>query len=334
MTTAEAVVAALTAHGIATVYALPGIQNDHLFDALYRAQNRVRTVHTRHEQGSAYMALGAALATGKPQACAVVPGPGLLNAASALLTAYSMNAPVLALIGEIPEREIGRHLGHLHELRDQAGVVARLVDHAAHIRSATEAPRLVAEAMRAMASGRRGPAALECAIDTWGASGPVAPQPPLQPEGPAIDEDAVRAAAKRLGAAKNPLIICGGGAQDAAREVTELSAMLQAPVLGYRRGRGVLDSRDPLSVTLPLAHELWVKADVVLAIGTRMLMQQHRIFTAGPWGLDDDLAVIRVDSDPAEPARLHAPAVALIGDAAPILRRLIDTLPAHNAKRR
>ena len=49
----------------------------------------MRTVHTRHEQGAAYMALGAALATGKPQAYAVVPGPGLLNSAAALLTAYS-----------------------------------------------------------------------------------------------------------------------------------------------------------------------------------------------------------------------------------------------------
>jgi acetolactate synthase-1/2/3 large subunit len=101
-TAAEAVVGSLAAHGIDTLYALPGVQNDHLFDALYRAQNRVRTVHTRHEQGAAYMALGAALATGKPQAFAVVPGPGLLNAGAALLTAYSMNAPVLALVGEIP----------------------------------------------------------------------------------------------------------------------------------------------------------------------------------------------------------------------------------------
>jgi acetolactate synthase-1/2/3 large subunit len=92
MTTAEATVGALIAHGIDTVYALPGVQNDHLFDALYRAGNRIRTVHARHEQGAAYMALGAALATGRPQAYAVVPGPGLLNSAAALLTAYSMNA--------------------------------------------------------------------------------------------------------------------------------------------------------------------------------------------------------------------------------------------------
>src|SRR4249919_3566532 len=129
MTTAEAVVETLIVHGVTTVYALPGVHNDHLFDALFKAADRIRTIHTRHEQGAAYMALGAALATGKPQATAVVPGPGLLNAGAALLTAYSMNAPVLALVGEIPDMDIGRRLGHLHEINDQAGIIARLVDH-------------------------------------------------------------------------------------------------------------------------------------------------------------------------------------------------------------
>jgi acetolactate synthase-1/2/3 large subunit len=328
MTTAEATVASLAGHGIDAVYALPGVQNDQLFDALFKASNRIRTIHTRHEQGAAYMALGAALATGRPQAYAVVPGPGLLNSAAALLTAYSMNAPVLALVGQIPEGDIGRDLGHLHELRDQAGVVARLVDHSARIRSPETASRLVARAMRDMRSGRRGPAALACAIDVWGKAGAVTLQSPLAAREPAIDEDAIRAAARRLGTARNPMIICGGGAQDAAREVTELSAMLQAPVLSYRRGRGALDSRDPLSVTLPLGHELWAKTDVVLAIGTRLLVQHRQ------WGMDDDLAVIHVDADPEGPSRLRAPAVALIGDAGPILRRLIDALPAHNLKRR
>ena len=111
MTTAEATVAALIAHGIETIYALPGVHNDHLFDALFKAGDRIRTVHTRHEQGAAYMALGAALATASPQAYAVVPGPGLLNSAAALLTAYGMNAPVLALIGQISQAAIGRGLG-------------------------------------------------------------------------------------------------------------------------------------------------------------------------------------------------------------------------------
>ena len=68
MSTAEATVATLLAHGLNTVYALPGVHNDHLFDAFQRAGDALRVVHTRHEQGAAYMALGAALATGKPQA--------------------------------------------------------------------------------------------------------------------------------------------------------------------------------------------------------------------------------------------------------------------------
>jgi acetolactate synthase-1/2/3 large subunit len=327
MTAAEAVVATLAAHGLDTVYALPGIQNDLLFEALFKFSNRIRTVHTRHEQGAAYMALGAALATGKPQAYAVVPGPGLLNSAAALLTAYSMNAQVLALVGQIPDADIGRDLGHLHEIRDQTGIIKRLVDHAAHIRKPEQAARATALALRAMRTGRPGPAALECAIDVWGQSAPAAIPSPLPIPEPEIDTGAVRRAAKRLGAAKRPMIICGGGAQDASEEVTALSAMLQAPVLGYRRGRGVLDSRDPLSVTLPLGRELWGEADVVLAVGTRLLTQFRQ------WGIDRDLAIIRIDADAEEHGRLHKPAVALTGDAKPILQRLAAELPAHNARR-
>jgi len=329
MTTAEATVAALIAHGIDTIYALPGVHNDHLFDALFKAGDGIRTVHTRHEQGAGYMALGAALATARPQVYTVVPGPGLLNSAAALLTAYGMNAPVLALIGQIAQAAIGRGIGHLHEIRDQAGIIARLVDFSARIRAPAEAAGLVADSFHAMASGRPGPAVLECAIDMWGRSAPVAAiEPPSPTPPPPIDEDAIRDAAKRLGEAKRSLIIAGGGAQGAAVEVTELSRLLQAPVLSYRRGRGVLDSRDPLSVTLPLGRELWGEADIVLAVGTRLFYP----FTQ--WGIDDELAVIRVDADPEQPERFRRPAVALIGDAKPILRRLIDALHAHKRSSR
>ena len=230
MTAAEAVVATLAAHGLDTVYALPGVQNDLLFEALFKFSDRLRTVHTRHEQGAAYMALGAALATGKPQAYAVVPGPGFLNSSAALLTAFSMNAPVLALIGQIPDADMGKDLGHLHETRDQTGIIKRLVDHCALIRKPEQAARATALALRAMQTGRPGPAALECAIDVWGKSAPVAVPAPLPILEPKIDTSAIRRAAKRLGAAKRPMIVCGGGAQDASEEITALSALLQAPV--------------------------------------------------------------------------------------------------------
>ena len=116
MSGGDAVVQALIAHGIKSIYCLPGIQNDHLFNALFDAGEAIGVIHTRHEQGAAYMALGAALATGKPQVFSVVPGPGLLNATAALATAQSTSAPVLALCGQIPSRFIGKGHGMLHEI--------------------------------------------------------------------------------------------------------------------------------------------------------------------------------------------------------------------------
>jgi acetolactate synthase-1/2/3 large subunit len=327
MTTADAVIATLIGHGLDTIYALPGVQNDLLFEALFKVSDRLRTVHPRHEQGAAYMALGAALATGKPQAFAVVPGPGLLNAGAALLTAFATNAPVLGLIGQIPDADIGRDLGQLHEIRDQAGIIKRLAGHAALIRKPEQASPATARALRAMRTGRPGPAVLECAMDVWGKPGQVTVQEPLPVPAARIDRDAVRRAAKLLGAAKRPLVICGGGAQDSSEEVTALSAMLQAPVLAFRRGRGVLDGRDPFSVTLPLGRDLWGEADVVLAVGTRLLIQFRQ------WGMDRDLKIVRIDADPKEHNRLHKPAVALTGDAKPILQSLLAELPAHNSKR-
>ncbi|MGA6996835.1 MAG: thiamine pyrophosphate-binding protein, partial [Pseudolabrys sp.] len=233
MTTAEAGVATLIGHGLDTVYALPGVHNDHLFDAFQRAGEFLRVIHTRHEQGAGYMALGAALATGKPQTYSVVPGPGLLNSGAALLTAYGMNAPVLALIGQIPAAAIGKHQGHLHEIRDQGGILARLVDHSFHIDGPEDVSAKVAKAIQSMGRGRPGPAALECAIDVWGKRGSVSAIAAPSPRHAAkIDEGKVRAASKLLGKAKRVLIIAGGGAQDASPEVTLLSEMLQAPVLG------------------------------------------------------------------------------------------------------
>lgn len=328
MTTAEAAVATLIGHGLNTVYALPGVHNDHLFDAFQRAGDSLRVVHSRHEQGAAYMALGAALATGKPQTYSVVPGPGLLNSGAALLTAYGMNAPVLALIGQIPAAAIGKRQGHLHEIRDQAGIVARLVDHSFYIDRPDDASTKVAKAIQSMSRGRPGPAAIECAIDVWGKRGPVASiTPPAPARPPKIDDDKIRAAAKILGTSKRILIVAGGGAQDASHEVTLLSEILQAPVLGYRRGRGVLDSRNPLSVTLPLGRELWGEADVVLAVGTRLLNPMKQ------WGIDKNLQIVRIDADPEEPDRLYKPKVALIGDAGPILQKLIDKLAKFNIRR-
>jgi acetolactate synthase-1/2/3 large subunit len=95
VTGAEILVDAVAAHGVDTIFGLPGLQLDYIFDALYRRQDAIRVIHTRHEQATAYMAFGYAQATGRVGTCLVVPGPGVLNATAALSTAYACNAPVL-----------------------------------------------------------------------------------------------------------------------------------------------------------------------------------------------------------------------------------------------
>ena len=173
LTTAQAVVSMLEVNGIDTIFCLPGVQNDPFFDALYDHTNAIRPIHARHEQACAYMALGYAMASGKPSAYVVVPGPGFLNTTAALSTAYAVNAPVLALTGQIQQAMIGRNVGLLHELPDQLAIMRGLTKWADRIHAPAEAPGLINEAFRRLLSGRRRPVGLECAMDTWARKAPV-----------------------------------------------------------------------------------------------------------------------------------------------------------------
>jgi acetolactate synthase-1/2/3 large subunit len=74
MSGGDAVIRSVLGHGISAIYCLPGVQSDHLFNAMFDVGEALAVVHTRHEQGAAYMALGAALATGRPAVYSVVPG--------------------------------------------------------------------------------------------------------------------------------------------------------------------------------------------------------------------------------------------------------------------
>ena len=321
MSGGDAVVKSLLAHGVSTVYALPGVQSDHLFNAFFDAGEAIRIVHTRHEQGAAYMALGAALATGRPAAYSVVPGPGFLNSSAGLATAYSTGASVLALIGQIPGPAIGKGLGFLHEIPDQLGILRTLTKWAERVERPDAAPGLIGQAFRQLQRGRPRPVALELPPDMLREKAEVELAAPLAREPAAmLDEDAIAQAAAVLAEAECPVIFVGGGALDATREVQALAERLTAPVVGYRRGKGVLDNRHVLSHSLPGGHALWAKADVVLAVGTRVFLP------LSAWGIDDRLEIIKIDVDPAEFARMPAPVTGITGDAAAVLRRLDEHL--------
>lgn len=328
MTGGGAIVQSLIEQGVDLLFGLPGAQLDPLFNALHDARDKIRVIHTRHEQGAAYMAMGYAASTGRPGVYAVVPGPGFLNSTAALCTAYAINAPVLCVTGEIPTAHIGQGLGLLHELPDQLGIMRRLTKWAERIESPADAPPLVAEAFRQMTSGRPRPVGLEMARDRMTAEGEAAPAGKAGPHpNPPLDEDAIADAARILGEAKSPMIYVGGGASGAREEITALAELLQAPVVAFRQGRGILTDRHYLSQGMVAGNRLWVEADAVLAVGTRLqipLMQ---------WGRDENLKIIRVDIDPEEPARATPPDVSIVADSREALARLLPLAEKHNRKR-
>ena len=327
LNTAQTVLSMLEVNGIDTLFCLPGVQNDPFFDALYDRTNALRPIHARHEQACAYMALGYAMAAGKPSAYVVVPGPGFLNTTAALATAYAVNAPVLALTGQIQQSMIGRNVGLLHELPDQLAIMRGLTKWADRIPSPSAAPGLVNEAFRRLLSGRRRPVALECAMDTWARRAPVELIGTAASADPCpVDEDAVERAAKLLGGAEHPMIVVGGGAQGAGEYVQRIAELLDAPVMTGRMGQGVIDGRHRLSITAPAGYRFWGEADVVLAVGTRLQPQQQN------WGLDDTLKIIRIDADSEELDRHRKPEIGIVGDATATLKVLAQYLEKHARK--
>lgn len=326
---ASLAVETLIANGFSNLYCLPGVQNDPFFNSLYDRRDALAPIQTRHEQGAAYMALGAALATGEPQAFCVVPGPGMLNTAAALSTAYATNAPVLALVSEIPSSGIGRGYGALHELPDQLGVLERLTRHAERISDGADAHAVLQRAMTALRSGRRGPVGVEVPTDVWSAAVDSVPSDlvaPVRP-GPEPDTAAIAEAAQLMAAAKRPMIVVGGGAQSSSAHVTQLAERLSAPVVAFRSGRGVVPSDHPLSITTPTAYQLWPYVDLVIGLGSRMAMQQS------VWGVDDDLKIVHVDVDADEIGRFGPPTVGIHADLADALPLLADALGATQADR-
>ena len=126
MTGGQALAESLKREGVETVFGLPGVQLDWAFDALYGARDSITssTPGTSRRRPTWRTATPARPAS---SGCfIVVPGPGVLNAAGALSTAYSVNSPVLCITGQIQSDLIGIGRGVLHEVDDQLGMLAHI----------------------------------------------------------------------------------------------------------------------------------------------------------------------------------------------------------------
>ena len=315
---ADLVIDGLRRSDIDTLFCLPGVQNDDFFNALVDARD-ITPIVTRHEQGAAYMAMGAAQVTGRPAAFCVVPGPGALNATAGLTSAYWGYARVLAIIGQIATTMQGRDIGTLHDLNDQTAILRQVTKEAIAIGDPADGAALVQRAIDSLHSGVPRPVSLEVPVDVWArpADG-IIEAPTITNPSPA-DGDIERAA-KLLTEARRPLIIVGSGGYDASASVVELAELLQATVTTRRQGHGVVPTAHPQFIPLTAAYHLWPEVDVVLGIGTRME------WPLNIWGVDDHLSLIQINIDADEVDRHGIAAVGIHADADDACRALIDAI--------
>ena len=330
MTGAQALIAQLRAEQVDHIFALPGVQIMHALDVLYEHRDAISLIQTRHEQATTYMADGYAKVTGKVGVAMVVPGPGALNAAAGLGTAYASSSPVLMISGQIPTASQGKRLGELHEIDEQLDVFAPLTKWNHRIDRVEEIPEAVHEAFRQLKTGRPRPVELEVPPDILAADGEAAVIEAETYSSPAADADAIARAAAFLDTAERPVIIAGGGTVDASAELIALAERLQAPVIMTQQSKGVIPDDHPLCLgvdyyVLGLLKDCLAESDAILAVGTRLHIRGYQPDAMPP--------LVHIDIDPGEIGKTYATEVGVVADAAKAMAQLLERLRPDGAAR-
>ena len=316
----------LKSRGVEVIFGIPGVHNVELYRGIEEAG--IHHVLARHEQGAGFMADGYARATGRPGVAYVITGPGLTNILTPLGQAHSDSVPVLAISSCLNRADLGIGRARLHEMKDQEGAAATVCDWSKTAMDAASAYQLVDRAFAEFAAGRPRPKHMQVPIEVLGALAPeFGPARPLPALPVATDLTAV---VDRIGAARRPLFVFGGGARggwQAARRV--LAATRAASIVTYA-GRGIVAPDDPHYLgsyfARPDSERVMARADLIVAVGTEL--SEVDAWRTRPL---PEVPTIRVDIDPAELYDDNSADLAVLGDAAAFLSALADVLPVRDA---
>jgi acetolactate synthase-1/2/3 large subunit len=304
-TLGEALIALLEAHGVDTVFGIPGVHTVELYRGL--ARSKIRHVTPRHEQGAGFMADGYARLSGKPGVAFVITGPGLTNTITAMAQARADSVPMLVISGVNATATLGKGLGYLHELPDQRGMMEKVALSSTRIVEPAELPGALAHAFALFSSARPGPVHIEIPIDVMArpAEGITPSSRTAAP--PMPDKAAVSEAARLAKTSKRPLILAGGGARRAQAALRVLAEKLDAPVIQTANARGLMRGHAlavPASPSLKAVRGLMAEADFVIAAGTEFGPTDYDMYGDGGFVLPAGL--VRIDIDAAQLARRPA----------------------------
>lgn len=323
LTCAQALVRLLEVYGFDLVFGIPGLHTLPLYRAL--GGSTLHHVTPRHEEGAGFMADGYARITGKPAVCFIVSGPGVTNIATAMGQAFEDSSPMLVISAVAATRDLGMGRGRLHELRDQQALVSQVAAFSHTLMDPSQLPEVMARAMTVFTSQRPRPVHIEIPLDVAERPAAFRPEAWTLANRPGPSSRVTSEALSLLATASTPVIVVGGGAKDAASQVTAFAEALDAPVVTTINGKGVIRPDHPLSLGTSLSFEgtqrMVSEADVVVAIGTDL-----QEFYPTSRLADIKGRVIRIDIEASQLARELRPTVAILSDAGQALDALMSGL--------
>ena len=331
----EAIVRCLLAEGVEVLYGYPGGAIMPVYDELYKYEDKINHVLTRHEQCAAHAAQGYARISGKVGVAMATSGPGATNLVTGIADAQIDSTPIVCITGQVPSNLLG---SDAFQETDIVGISTPVTKWNHQVTKASQIPEIIARAFYIAKSGRPGPVLIDITKDAqleefefqYKKCTGVRSYVPV----PKTDPSSVSAAAALINSAKKPLIIWGQGIIISKAEA-ELKALVEKagiPAAWTIMGASALPTSHPLNIGMVGMHGNYAPnvltndCDVLIAIGMR--------FDDRVTGKLDEYAtqakIIHLEIDPAEVDKNIKSDVAVLGDAKYSLLQLLNQVNTNS----
>ncbi|WP_445384942.1 biosynthetic-type acetolactate synthase large subunit [Robiginitalea sp. IMCC44478] len=334
---AEAIIQCLLEEGVDLIYGYPGGAIMPVYDELYKFQDRLTHILTRHEQAATHAAQGYARVSGKVGVAVATSGPGATNLVTGLADAQIDSTPMVCITGQVPRHLLG---SDAFQETDIIGISTPVTKWNYQITKASEIPEIMAKAFYIARSGRPGPVLVDITKNAqfdeldfeYGPCKGVRSYDPY----PAPDPQAIEEAAALINAAKKPYIVFGQGVilGKAEEQLKALVEKTGIPAAWTILGLSALDSDHPLNVGMVGMHGnygpnvLTNECDLLIAIGMRF---DDRV-TGDLNTYAKQAKIIHFEIDPAEINKNVPVDIAVLGDARETLSQLLPKVRANSHK--
>jgi acetolactate synthase-1/2/3 large subunit len=333
VTGGQLLVNSLESNEVKYIFGVPGGHLLKFYDALYDSK-QITPILTKHESGASFMATGYAQVSGKVGVCTGTVGPGATNLMTGVASAYMDSIPVLVLTAQVGSSAVGK--GALQEATgegrtiDHVEIFDGITKYATRVYSGMKLHEALRNALRASLNGRPGPSHLDIMSEVLATKFDAEEswlKERIERYPLAAGQELVQKAAQLLLSAKNPAILAGAGAIEAAGELLELVEKFGIPITTTLRAKGIIPEDHDLSLgclglygTNAANKYLRSEIDVLLAVGT-----SFSEFTSHAWDsrFQPSTALIQIDVDSWEVGKNYPVTVGIMGDSKLVLSELI-----------